>query len=205
VSLFSSLGYFSHVQARRESTRSASGPSDATLVLSARAGEDWAREALFRRYAPMVNGLAYRVMGRDEDVDDLVQDSFVRALNGLDGLKEPQAFAGWLASIVVRSASKILRRRKLLRRLGLARVGEPIDVDALVGPAAPPDARAELRAVYTLLESLPVEQRMALVLRRVEGLALDEIAQTMGLSLATVKRRVADAEAALAAHGGVVR
>jgi RNA polymerase sigma-70 factor (ECF subfamily) len=187
------------VQAKEVSTRSGSGPTDAALVLGARAGEDWAREALFRRYAPMVNGLAYRVMGRDEDVDDVVQESFVHALNGLERLIEPQAFAGWLARIVVRTASKTLRRRRLLRRLGLRRTTEePIDLDALIGRSTPPDVAADLHSVYALLERLPVEQRIALILRRVEQLGLEEIAAAMGLSLATVKRRLSDAEASLA-------
>lgn len=187
------------MQAKEVSTRSGSGPTDAALVLGARAGEDWAREALFRRYAPMVNGLAYRVMGRDEDVDDVVQESFVHALNGLERLIEPQAFAGWLARIVVRTASKTLRRRRLLRRLGLRRTTEePIDLDALIGRSTPPDVAADLHSVYALLERLPVEQRIALILRRVEQLGLEEIAAAMGLSLATVKRRLSDAEASLA-------
>ena len=185
------------MNATEAQSRSGAGPSDAVLVLAARAGEDWAREALFRRHAPMVNGLAYRVMGRDEDVDDLVQDSFVQALRGLDRLAEPQAFAAWLGSIVVRTASKVLRRRKLLRRLGLRSNEPPIDTDSLLGRGTPPDAAVELRAVYALVDALPVEQRVALVLRRVEGLGLEEIAAAMKLSLATVKRRLADAEAAL--------
>jgi RNA polymerase sigma-70 factor (ECF subfamily) len=179
-------------------TRSGNGPSDAVLVLAARAGEDWAREALFRRYASMVNGLAYRIMGRDDDVDDLVQDSIVQALSSLDRLRDPQAFGGWVASIVVRTAAKTLRRRKLLRRLGLFRGQTPIEPETLVATSTSPDVAAELRAVYGLVESLPVEQRMVLLLRRVEGLELDAIGRVMGRSLATVKRRLADAEAAMA-------
>src|SRR4051812_39179732 len=85
------------------------GPTDATLVLAARSGEAWAQEALFRRYSRMVNGLAYRILGRDADVDDLVQDSFLEALRGLERLDNPQAFASWLGSIVVRTAGKRLR------------------------------------------------------------------------------------------------
>jgi len=178
-------------------TRSGIGPSDAALVLAARAGENWAREALFRRHASMLNGLAYRIMGRDDDVDDLVQDSFVEALGSLDRLRDPQAFAGWIGSILVRTARKTLRRRKLMRRLGLYH-GPVIDPDALLGTSTAPDVAADLRAVYALVEALPVEQRVALLLRRVEGLGLEEIAQAMGRSLATVKRRLGDAEAALA-------
>ncbi len=185
------------MQPKELATRSGIGPSDAVLVLAARAGEDWAREALFRRYASMLNGLAYRMMGRDDDVDDLVQDSFVEALSGLNRLREPQAFGGWIASILVRTAGKTLRRRKLMRRLGLYR-GQPVDPETLIGVSTAPDVAAELRAVYRVVEALPVEQRMVLLLRRVEGLGLEEIASAVGRSLATVKRRLADAEAVLA-------
>jgi RNA polymerase sigma-70 factor (ECF subfamily) len=174
-------------------SRSGAGPSDAMLVVAARAKEPWAREALFRRYAPMANGLALRLLGRDDEVDDLVQDSFVAALRGLEHLAEPQAFAGWLGSIVVRTSCKLLRRRRLARRLGL-RPARPIDPDALVSREAPPDVAAELRAIYSLVEDLPANVRVPLVLRRVEGYALDEIARLTGASLATVKRRVADGE-----------
>jgi RNA polymerase sigma-70 factor (ECF subfamily) len=174
-------------------SRSGAGPSDAALVVAARAAEPWAREALFRRYSPMASGLALRLMGRDADLDDLVQDSFVAALRGLDRLKDPRAFAAWLGSIVVQTAHKVLRRRRLARRLGLYRP-EPIDVDALVARDAPPDAMAELRALYRLLDDLPVRVRLPLVLRRVEGHSLDEVAQRMGCSLATVKRAIAEGE-----------
>jgi RNA polymerase sigma-70 factor (ECF subfamily) len=146
----------------------------------------------------MASGLALRLLGRDDELDDLVQDSFVAALKGLDGLKEPQAFAGWLASIVVRTAHKRLRRRRLARKLGLYRP-EALDVDALVSHTAPPDAVIELRALYSLIEDLPTRVRIPLVLRRVEGHSLDEIASLTGASLATVKRCVAEGEDRLAA------
>src|SRR6187551_1231217 len=178
------------------STKSSTGPTDAALVLAARAGEEWAREALFRRYARLALGLAYRILPYDADIDDLVQDSFLYAFERLDGLSNPQAFQAWLSSIVVRTAGKRLRRRKLQIRLGL-RSHTPIDVDQVVSPSAPPDVGAELRAVYGLLEKLPVEERIALVLRRVERLEIPEIAEQMGLSVSTVKRRLNAAEARL--------
>jgi RNA polymerase sigma-70 factor (ECF subfamily) len=174
-------------------TQSRAGPTDAALVVAARAGEAWAQEALFRRYARMVNGLAYRLMGRDADVDDLVQDAFVAAFETLDRLKNPQAFSSWIGSIVVRTAHKRLRRRSLMKRLGLAR-SEPIDLDALAGEHLAPDLQTEVRRLYSLLERLDPEARIALVLRRVEGLSIPEIAEQMGLSVATVKRRIEAAE-----------
>jgi RNA polymerase sigma-70 factor (ECF subfamily) len=142
----------------------------------------------------MVTGMAFRLLGRDEEVDDLVQDSFVEALRSLHRLQAPQAFASWLASIVVRTSSKVIRRRRLLTRLGLRRGDAGVDVDAVVSPSAPPDVAAELRGLYARIEALPAKERVALVLRRVEGLAIDEIAALTGASPATVKRRVADGE-----------
>jgi RNA polymerase sigma-70 factor (ECF subfamily) len=171
-------------------------PTDAALVLAARAGEEWAREALFRRYARLALGLAYRIMPYDADIDDLVQDSFLYAFERLSGLSNPQAFQAWLSSIVVRTAGKRLRRRKLQIRLGL-RSNQPVDVDEVVSRTAPPDVAAELRSVYALLETLPVEERIALVLRRVERLEIPEIAEQMGLSISTVKRRLSAAETRL--------
>lgn len=187
--------------AQSEAARRGPGPSDAALVVAARAAEPWAREALFRRHSPMASALALRLMGRDADLDDLVQDSFVAALRGLDGLREPQAFAGWLAAIVVQTAHKLLRRRRLSRRLGLYRP-DPIDADALIARDAPADAVVELRALYGLLEELPPKIRVPLVLRRVEGHSLDEVADLMGCSLATVKRAIAEGERQLGAHTG---
>jgi RNA polymerase sigma-70 factor, ECF subfamily len=178
-------------------TQSGAGPSDAALVLAARAGEAWAREALFRRHARLALGLAYRILPYDVEVDDLVQDSFLYAFERLDGLTNPQAFQSWLSSIVVRTAGKRLRRRRLQIRLGL-RSHQHIDVDQVISRAAPPDVAAELRAVYTLLEQLPAEERVALVLRRVERLEVPEIAEQMGLSVSTVKRRLRAAEERLA-------
>ena len=152
----------------------------------------------------MVAGMAYRLLGRDEDVDDLVQDSFVEALRSLDRLQAPQAFASWLASIVVRTSSKIIRRRRLLSRLGLRRSDAAVDIDAVVASSAPPDVATELRALYEHLEELPANERVALVLRRVEGLGIDEIGALMGASRATVKRRVADGEQKLAKWSGAI-
>lgn len=172
------------------------GPTDAALVVAARAGEAWAQEALFRRYSRMVNGLAFRILGRDADVDDLVQDSFLEALRGLDRLDNPQAFASWLGSIVVRTAGKRLRRRSLLNRLGLRRA-TPIDADTVLSSDAPPDVRAELGRLYGALDGMHHEARLALVLHRVEGMSLPEAAEMMGISLSTIKRRIQSAERAL--------
>ena len=61
-------------------TQSGAGPSDAALVVSAAAGERWAQEALYRRYARMVNGLSFRLIPNSADSTDLAQDAFVEQM-----------------------------------------------------------------------------------------------------------------------------
>lgn len=166
------------------------------MVLAARAGERWAQEALFARYGRMVLGLAHRILAGRDEADDLAQDVFVYAFSQLDTLKNPQAFSAWLSSIVVRTASKRLRRHRLLVRLGIKN-REAIDPETMVSRTAPADVAADLMGVYSVLGQLDPEERIALVLRRVEGLELAEIAEQMRLSVATVKRRLGAAEVQL--------
>jgi len=174
-------------------TRSGQGPSDAALALAARAGEAWAQEALFRRHAPGLKRLVFRILPSEADADDVVQDAFLTAFQRLGQLDETGAFAPWLRSIAVRRSYKVLRRRRLRRRLGF-RDAPLFDPDAAIAPGAPPDVVRELSEIYEAVEGLPPEERVALLLQRVEGLPLAEVAEQMGVSLATVKRRIAAAE-----------
>lgn len=190
------LGQTMVSSAKQVSTKSGAGPTDAALVIAARGGEEWAFEALFRRHANLVFGLTYRLMPRDSEVDDIVQDVFSVAFERLGTLQNPQAFSAWLGSIVVNTVSKRLRRRRLLERLGI-RSSETCDPDQVISPVAPAETATELKVVYRFLERLPTEQRVALVLRRVEGLEIAQIAEHMGISVSTVKRRLTAAEARL--------
>ncbi|HEY5957541.1 MAG TPA: RNA polymerase sigma factor, partial [Polyangiaceae bacterium] len=168
-------------------------PTDAELVTAALRGELTAKEQLFRRYVGMASATTYRLIGRDSELEDIVQESFMQALATLDRLVEPQAFSAWLMRIVVGAAIATLRRRRLLTRLGLIRP-EPIQLESLVTRDVPPDIAADLRSIYRLIDALPAAERVILVLRRVEELSLQEIADRTNWSLATVKRKLARAE-----------
>jgi RNA polymerase sigma-70 factor (ECF subfamily) len=172
---------------------SGNGPTDAALVVQAQRGAVEALEMLFRRHAPRVRALALALMGKDSDLDDLVQDSFTQALQSLDKLKVPAAFASWLSAIVIGTAHKVFRRRHLLSRLGLLN-RDPADLEALVARTVSPEVAAELKAAYAAVDRLHDESRTAFLLRRVEGLRLDEIAAELNVSLSTVKRRLGAAE-----------
>lgn len=188
----------------RKASESGSDESDGDLVISAREGDRMAQEALFRRHVGWVDSLAYRLAPRDADADDIVQESFAAALESMHKLREPEAFRGWLRTIVVRSAKRLFRRKKLRVRLGLDSF-YPLDIDRVVSPAAPPDVRAELCGIYGLLESLSPDVRIALVLRKVEGWKIQEIAEWTGMSEGTVKRKVRKGEKRLAESLGTGR
>lgn len=167
--------------------------TDESLVVAARAGDADAKALLFRRHAPGASDLGYRLLGRDDELEDVVQESFVAIFSGLSKLADPRAFKSWLNVIVTRTAIAAIRRRRLLSRLGFVQA-ERIQLEDMLATSAPPDVLAELERVYRALEDLPAVERVVLVLRRIEQLSLDEIAHRTGRSLATVKRRLARAE-----------
>lgn len=166
---------------------------DEELVTRARGGDRRAKEQLFHRYVRRVSGIVYRLMGHDHDLEDIVQDTFVQAFDKLDKLQDPSAFAPWLLRMTTGTVIDLLRRRSMLRRLGLWSK-ESFDLDTLVSGSAPAEIALELRTVYSLLARFPVDERVVLVLRRVEELTLDEMAEYTGWSVATVKRRLSKAE-----------
>ena len=152
-------------------------------------------EAAYRRYAPYVAAIALRILGRDDELDDLVQDVFLDAAKGLSGLREAAAIRGWLAKIAVRAASRRLRQTKLRRAFLLER--DPVEYEALASPDVDPEQRALLARVYRALETLPTPERVAWVLRHVQGEPLHVGATLCGCSLSTYQRRLRRAAAQL--------
>ncbi len=173
-------------------------PTDEELVLRARDDDRGAKQQLFTRYVRRTSGIVHRLMGQDRDLEDLVQDSFVQAFDKLHTLADPRAFGPWLFRIATGRVVDTLRRRSLLRRIGLW-PKEALDTEKLISTAASAEITAELQAVYSVLERFPADERVALVLRRVEELTLEEIASYTGWSLATVKRQLVRAELRLQA------
>ena len=148
---------------------------DAVLVRRAAEGDAAAFERLYERYAAMVHGLLLARVSR-ADVDDLVQDVFVTAWRRLEGLRDPAAFGGWLATIARNRAADFHRRSP--------------DASELTDNLAARDAtaaRVEALAVLDTIRTLPDAYRETLVLRLVEGMTGPEIAQRTGLTAASVR------------------
>lgn len=152
-------------------------------------------DAMYLRYAPYVAAVGIRLLGRDDEVEDLVQDVFVQVMRSLGQLREAGAFKGWLAQITVRAATRRLRQRNLRRAL----LGAPAEAhyEALCASSSTPEERALVAQVYAVLDTLPATWRVIWVLRHVEGESLQAIAALVGCSMSTVQRRLADAQAAI--------
>jgi RNA polymerase sigma-70 factor (ECF subfamily) len=151
-------------------------------------------DQVFRRYSPYVARVALRLLGRDSEVDDLVQDVFLEAHRGVEALRDPGALRGWLARICVRRATRRLRRRRLLSMLSLDTVAE---LELPVAEHTTLEQRVELMRLYRALDRLPVEERVAWLLRHVEGESLDDMVALCGCSKSTVQRRLRSAQARL--------
>jgi RNA polymerase sigma-70 factor (ECF subfamily) len=171
---------------------------DVALVAGLRAGEAWARAALFDRYAPHVERILRRVLGNDRhgDMADLVQDAFVQALASIDKLREAEALLAWMQTIAARTAFRAIRARKARRWL---KFWEPAEVPEPVAGGADPDVIEAHRRTYALLDRMPAEERVIFALRYIDGMELEHIAEIREVSLATLKRRLQKAEQRFAA------
>jgi len=176
------------------------GPDDGELVARALEGDAWAEEALYRRHVRRVTDTATRVLGRTAEAEDVVQDTFLKAFHKLHTLRDATLFERWLIRIAMNKVRGRLRKRKLLRTLGLDRTVDDATLERFAAPATPPDVRAELARIDAVLQELAPSHRMAWMLREVEGWTLPDTAAACDCSLATVKRWIGKAKARVDAH-----
>jgi len=160
-------------------------PSDGELIAAFLRDEDWAAAALWDRFAPLVRRILFRALGPGQEIEDLVQETFLRLYRKLPGLREVEACRGFVVTITTRVLQGELRARWVRRWLGLSADGT---VPEQAGESADLEARDALARFYRLLDRLGAPQRSAFVLRHIEGLELTEVAAAVGVSLATIKR-----------------
>ena len=163
---------------------------DASLVLRARGGDRWAEEALYRRHVAYIAGMVLRLLGRSEEAEDVVQDTFAIGLDKLGAVREPSSIRAWFGQIAVSQVRRRLRRTKLLSRLGIYPSIDHVELEELAVQEGDAETRAELAQLGTALAELSTNERLAWMLRHVEGESMKDVAQLCGCSLATAKRRV---------------
>jgi RNA polymerase sigma-70 factor (ECF subfamily) len=145
---------------------------------------------LFDRYAPLVQRVLARILGYAEpERADLLHEVFARAIESARELKRRGALRPWLLGIAVFAAQEWLRSRK---RRGPVR--PPEDGDLRLSPEVSPEAREAVANFYALVERFDEHERSAFILRQLEGMSLQEVADASGVSLSTARRRIERAE-----------
>jgi RNA polymerase sigma-70 factor, ECF subfamily len=133
-------------------------------------------------YLPRVYGLCLRIAGRRDVAEEAAQETFVRALRALPGLRKPESFGPWILMIAANTAKEVLRERTL----------EPLagrDVAAPeVGGEEPFEARK--RALERAVSTLADEEKAIFLLHTVEGVSLEDLARERATSAAAMKSRL---------------
>jgi RNA polymerase sigma-70 factor (ECF subfamily) len=168
--------------------------SDGTLAERAQRGDRDALEQLLRRHHDRIAALCRRMCGNDADAADATQEALIALVRGLDRFDGRAAFGTWAYRVATNACLDELRRRSRRPVVGL---------DGSVDPVAGGDPAASVAAsidVDRALATVPLEFRVAVVLRDLCALDYREIAEVLGVPVGTVRSRIARGRAAVAAH-----
>lgn len=176
-----------------------------SLVRQAQGGEIAAFEELVTAFSRPMFNLAYRMLGNREDAADLTQEIFVKLHRSIGKFQGRSRFSTWLYALAANTCRSGIRRLKRISTHEVVRLDEPGDPEGGTRVREPVDkgtgprddmAGAELRErVEAAIRTLGDDFRMVIVLRDLQGLSYEEIAQALGCSMGTVKSRLARARA----------
>lgn len=180
--------------------------ADLILVERVRSGDKRAFELLVEKYRRKIGRLLSRMVRDPEEVEDIAQETFIKAYRALPQFRGDAAFYTWLYRIAVNTAKNYLaaRNRNMLAVSDV--VGEEEeggeerysaqDIDT---PDAHLLSKQIAYAVNEAVEALPEELRTAITLREIEGMSYEDIANVMGCPIGTVRSRIFRAREAIAA------
>ena len=167
---------------------------DNSLIKRSCSGDLDAFEHLVRAHQDRIYNLAYRITGNHEDAADAAQDAFVRAYQALPRFRGEASFSTWVYRIATNAALDLVRRRPQVPPVEL-----PADQASSDDPAAEAHRREVNRRVHAAVGRLPDEYRAVVVLRDLQGLAYDEIANVLHVPIGTVRSRLSRGREALRA------
>jgi RNA polymerase sigma-70 factor (ECF subfamily) len=167
---------------------------DVALVEALRSGDQQAPRLLIERYQGVVYGLCYRMLNHQQDAEDVVQETFIRALRSIAGFDSARPLVPWLLEIAANRCRTALGRRTRKPMLALAEAAEDL-ADPRSGRADPDDLAGELERA---LDGLRPDYRLVFVLFHSQHLSYDEIAMVVSRPIGTVKTWLHRARAQLA-------
>jgi len=168
--------------------------TDEELVALSIGGDVESFNQLVLRWERPIFALAYRVIGREEEARDVVQETFLRAFRGIGKFRGQAKFSSWVYRIALNLCRDWIRRE---RRAPILPTPEGVDVIELAAEQGPVESIEDLvarndisKVVAELMTRLPEEQRTAIVLKEYHGMTFQEIADLQGVPLSTVKTRL---------------
>lgn len=172
---------------------------DRILIDRCRQGDELAWEHLVRRYQARICSVAYTYTGSEEEALDVAQEVFVRVWKRLDSCRDPERFAAWLLRIARNACLDHLRRRKARPPAQDVPADEMYDLaDQGERPDADLERDSQRHVLEVALQRLSPINREAILLKDIQGLPLEEMADMLDLPLGTVKSRCSRARIELA-------
>jgi RNA polymerase sigma-70 factor (ECF subfamily) len=162
-------------------------PSDAQVIAAVLRGDTGMYRHLVHRYQNVYRRYATRVLGSADDADDALQLAFVRAFRNLSSCRDPARFAGWLYQIVVNECRTFAARRTRRERRVAA---DDAQVHEAAAPQPTHGESSDVEEIHRALALLEHDQREAFVLKHVEELSYEEMAELTGAGVSALKMRV---------------
>jgi RNA polymerase sigma factor (sigma-70 family) len=169
---------------------------DYQLIDQALAGDQAAYEKLMQKYENVVSVLIRKIVYRNEEIEDLRQEVFIKAFNALSSFKREYAFSTWLFRIATNHAIDFLRKKQLATQS----MQETIETQSgeithqYASPEATPEAKLIQKEatshIALAIENLPEKYKRCIIMRHKEDKSYEEIAEVLDLPLGTVKARI---------------
>ena len=164
--------------------------SNSELVQRSQAGDKGAFEMLVYRHQDLVFSLAFKLTGNKELANDVGQEAFIRAWKAIDKFRGDSTFSTWIYRITVNTAWTLRKKAKKHYSLNIEDTQEPVVIDEKNDPeliAINADLSSVLRKA---LDQIPLEQRIIVELKNIEGRSHKEIAEYLDISVTAAKVRL---------------
>ena len=166
------------------------------LVERAKMGDQQAIAALYEKTSRKAYYLSLQLVKDQDQAQDILQDAFLKVFTNLNMLQQPENFQGWLDTIVINKSKDYLKKKKPVLFSQMTGSEEPDsepdfeDERGYFSPEKQVDYQETKRLVQEMIDRLPEEQRMAVVLYYLENLSVGQIARLMECSEGTIKSRL---------------
>jgi RNA polymerase sigma-70 factor (ECF subfamily) len=154
-------------------------------------GDQAAFEKIVKRYTPLLYSLAFRLLGQGEEAEDAVQEIFEKVFRALPRFRISKRFFPWLYTIGLNHLRTLERRRRRRGRLRVSSEEPQRMIEILASDQVNPVKQSELkegeRLAQEALDTLRIEQREVFILRQIQGLSVQEVAEVLQIPQGTVK------------------